>query len=519
MTFQTNSFISSCTLCLLMAGSILLFACRKTGFITSPDARIVLTVDTLKFDTVFTTAGSVTQSFKIINDNDQKLRLSSIRLMGGNNSVYRINIDGAAVSESANLELEGKDSMYIFVQVTVDPSAANLPFIIRDSIRIAFNGKEEFVQLESWGQNAHFFRNKSITGNETWTNDLPYVIQGFLYVDQDASLNIEKGCRIFVNANAPVIISGSLKVNGGKDTADRVYFPGDRMDQPYRNFPASWPGIYFTEVSADNILQYAVIKNAYQAIIIEAPASNGNPKLSLNECVIDNAFDAGILANNSSLSAQNCLISNCGKNISIAGGGAYQFTHFTVSAYSDLNAFDAGILANNSSLSAQNCLISNCGKNISIAGGGAYQFTHCTVAAYSNNYIDHKNPVLSISNSNGSGTAALQALFRNCIFWGEGGLVENEVVVERAGATPFNVNFDYNLWKVIADPANATITQVIDGQTPLFDSVNVSDQYYNFRLMTGSPAIGKGVASSVSIDLDGRARSVNQPDLGCFEHN
>src|SRR6218665_248003 len=470
MTFQTNSFISSCTLCLLMAGSILLFACRKTGFITSPDARIVLTVDTLKFDTVFTTAGSVTQSFKIINDNDQKLRLSSIRLMGGNNSAYRINIDGAAVSESANLELEGKDSMYIFVQVTVDPSAANLPFIIRDSIRIAFNGKEEFVQLESWGQNAHFFRNKSITGNETWTNDLPYVIQGFLYVDQDASLNIEKGCRIFVNANAPVIISGSLKVNGGKDTADRVYFTGDRMDQPYRNFPASWPGIYFTEVSADNILQYAVIKNAYQAIIIEAPASNGNPKLSLNECVIDNAFDAGILANNSSLSAQNCLISNCG-------------------------------------------------KNISIAGGGAYQFTHCTVAAYSNNYIDHKNPVLSISNSNGSGTAALQALFRNCIFWGEGGLVENEVVVERAGATPFNVNFDYNLWKVIADPANATITQVIDGQTPLFDSVNVSDQYYNFRLMTGSPAIGKGVASSVSIDLDGRARSVNQPDLGCFEHN
>jgi len=453
-----------------MAGSILLFACRKTGFITSPDARIVLTVDTLKFDTVFTTAGSVTQSFKIINDNDQKLRLSSIRLMGGNNSAYRINIDGAAVSESANLELEGKDSMYIFVQVTVDPSAANLPFIIRDSIRIAFNGKEEFVQLESWGQNAHFFRNKSITGNETWTNDLPYVIQGFLYVDQDASLNIEKGCRIFVNANAPVIISGSLKVNGGKDTADRVYFTGDRMDQPYRNFPASWPGIYFTEVSADNILQYAVIKNAYQAIIIEAPASNGNPKLSLNECVIDNAFDAGILANNSSLSAQNCLISNCG-------------------------------------------------KNISIAGGGAYQFTHCTVAAYSNNYIDHKNPVLSISNSNGSGTAALQALFRNCIFWGEGGLVENEVVVERAGATPFNVNFDYNLWKVIADPANATITQVIDGQTPLFDSVNVSDQYYNFRLMTGSPAIGKGVASSVSIDLDGRARSVNQPDLGCFEHN
>lgn len=470
MINPSKPFLSLSALCLLIAGAIMLFACRKNGFITSPDARITFSADTLKFDTVFTTVGSVTQSFKIINNNDQKLRLSSIKLMGGNASAYRINIDGAAVSESTNLELEGNDSLYVFVQVTVDPSAANLPFIIRDSIQVMFNGNEEFVQLESWGQNAHFFRNKAITGNETWTNDLPYVIQGFLYVDQGASLNIDKGCRVYVNANAPVIIDGSLKINGAKDTADRVYFSGDRRDEPYRNFPASWPGIYFTPISTDNVLQYAVIKNAYQAIIIEAPSTNANPKLRLNECVIDNAYDAGILATNSSLLAENCLISNCG-------------------------------------------------KNLSITGGGTYQFTHCTAVTYSNNYIDHKNPVLFLSNSTGSATAALQALFRNCIFWGEGGLVDNEVVVEKVGATPFTVNFDHNLWKVSADPANATINQVINGQVPLFDSINVSNRYYNFRLQTGSPAIGKGVSSAVTIDLDGKPRPANQPDLGCFEHD
>lgn len=465
-----NSFHSILKFCLVLAGGILLFACRKNSFITSPDARIVLSTDTLKFDTIFTTAGSVTQSFKVINNNDQKLRLSSIRLMGGNASSYRINIDGAPVAESTNLELEGNDSVYVFVQVTVDPSTANLPFIIRDSIRIAFNGKEQFVQLESWGQNAHFFRNKSITDNETWTNDLPYVIQGFLYVDQGASLNIDKGCRIYVNANAPILIDGSLKVNGAKDTVDRVYFTGDRLDAPYKNFPASWPGIYFTPVSTDNELQYAVIKNAYQAIITEAPATNSNPKLRLNECVIDNAFDAGILATNTSIVAENCLISNCG-------------------------------------------------KNLAITGGGIYQFTHCTAVSYSNNYIDHKNPVLSLSNSSGSGTASLQALFRNCIFWGEGGLVENEVVVEKSGATPFVVNFDYNLWKVSSNPANATINQVINGQSPLFDSINTGNRYYNFRLKAESPAIGKGVGSAVLIDLDGKQRPVSQPDLGCFERN
>jgi hypothetical protein len=43
------------------------------------------------------------------------------------------------------------------------------------------------------------------------------------------------------------------------------------------------------------VLNYAVIKNAYQAIALQDPSSNANPKLTLNECIIDNAFDAGIL--------------------------------------------------------------------------------------------------------------------------------------------------------------------------------------------------------------------------------
>jgi len=47
---------------------ILISACRKDTFINSADAVIRITADTLKYDTVFTSAGSVTQSFKIIND-------------------------------------------------------------------------------------------------------------------------------------------------------------------------------------------------------------------------------------------------------------------------------------------------------------------------------------------------------------------------------------------------------------------------------------------------------------------
>ena len=257
---------------------LFLFSCRKDSFITSPDANLSISADTLHYDTVFTAVGSVTQSFKIINDNNQKLRLSSVKLMGGAASSYKMNVDGMATSEASGIEIEANDSVYVFVQVNVDPASGNLPFIIRDSIQISYNGNDRLVQLEAWGQNAHFLREKVISSNETWTNDLPYVIQGYLYVDAGQTLTIEKGCRIYVHADAPVIVDGTLKVNGEKDTIDRVYFRGDRLDEPYKDFPAAWPGIYFRATSKDNVLNYAVIKNSYQAIAVEDPSSNATSK-------------------------------------------------------------------------------------------------------------------------------------------------------------------------------------------------------------------------------------------------
>ena len=450
--------------------SILFLACKKDSFITSADASISLSADTLKYDTVFTTAGSVTQSFKIINDNNQKLRLSSVKLMGGAGSKYKMNVDGIATTEANNVEIEANDSVYVFVQVNVDPNANDLPFIIRDSIQVSYNGNNELVQLEAWGQNAHFFRNKEVLADEIWTNDLPYVIQGYLYVDVNQTLAIEKGCRIYVHADAPIIIDGSLKVNGEKDTIDRVYFRGDRLDEPYKDFPAAWPGIYFRNDSKDNVLNYAVIKNSFQSVAAEGPSVNANPKVTLNQCVIDNSYDAGIIALNSSITATNCLISNCGKNITI-------------------------------------------GK------GGDYQFIHCTVVSYSNNYIQHKDPVLTISDEDGITVNRLQALFHNCIFWGENDLVENEVLVEKTGSNG-TITFDQVLWRVKTAPLNSTIipSQPFNNEQPLFDSIDVIKNYYNFRLQAGSPAIDTGNNAGIIIDLDGNTRPIGiKPDLGCFE--
>src|SRR6266542_3115052 len=121
---------------LILSVTIFLAACKKDSFITSPDAQVTITADSLKYDTVFTTAGSITQSFKIINENNQKLKISTVKLMGGNSSSYKIIADGYTGPEVNNLEIAPNDSLYVFVSVIINQSANNLPFIIRDSIKV-----------------------------------------------------------------------------------------------------------------------------------------------------------------------------------------------------------------------------------------------------------------------------------------------------------------------------------------------------------------------------------------------
>ncbi|MEJ7912701.1 MAG: hypothetical protein WKF70_06080, partial [Chitinophagaceae bacterium] len=406
--------------------ALLFFACEKNSFTGSSSILLRTGVDTLRFDTVFTSTGSVTQSFKIFNTFSEGIRISSVRLGGGNNSAFQINVDGTPGPEVTNIEIAGNDSTYVFATVRVNPSTATLPFVIRDSITIEYNGNKQKVQLEAYGQNAHFLRNKKITGSEVWNNDLPYVVLGRITVDTNALLTINKGVRVYMHADAPFIVHGTLAVNGEKWDSTRVLFTGDRLDAPYRDFPASYPGLLFTAASKNNVLNYSIIKNAYQGVVASEPSSNGNPKLTLNETIIENAFDAGLL----------------------------------------------GI---NTSIVARNVLVSNCAKNLVLLGGGTYNFRHCTVTTFANAYIQHKDPLLFISNvrNNTTPAADLTAFFQNCIFWSESnGLVNDEVVVSKTDNTVFSVQFDAVLWRNQNNPSNALRTgTLINNQDPQFDTV------------------------------------------------
>lgn len=449
---------------------LIAFSCRKTSFINSPNASLNFSTDTLHFDTVFITTGSVTQSFKIFNQNDQKLSLSQIRLMGAESSPFKINVDGTSGVNFSDIELEPYDSVYVFVSVTINPNAANLPFVVSDSILVNYNGNNRYFQLQAFGQNAHFLRDQRITTDSIWNSDLPFVILDGLSIDSNVTLTINKGCKIYCHANAPFIVNGTLKVNGEAYDSTRVTFSGDRLDPGYRDLPAAWPGIYFTASSINNVLTYAIIKNAYQGIITQS-SINVNTKIALNQCIIDNIYDVGI--------------------VSFA-----------------------------SSIKAANCLISNCGSNISIAAGGKYSFDFCTVASYATDYIDHKNPVLFVSNSyDQNETFPLSAHFSNCIFYGEGGPVENEVIVnKKVSANPFDVTFQNVLYKNKDETVDHLFTNSIKNLLPGFDSIDAGRRIFNFHLKPTSQAIDKGITTGVTVDLDGKRRgTLNLPDLGCYE--
>jgi hypothetical protein len=214
------------------------------------------------------------------------------------------------------------------------------------------------------------------------------------------------------------------------------------------------------------VINYGVIKNAYQAIVVLNPSTNSNPKLKFSQTIIDNAYETGIVGVNTSITAQNLLVSNCG-------------------------------------------------SNIALVNGGKYQFNHCTAVSYSNSFIQHKSPVMLLSDYLESGPNSLDAVFRNCIFWGEGGLVDNEVQVKKKGNP--SIQFDNVLWKVKETPVTPTGNGF--NQDPLFDSVNTERNFYSFRLKENSPALNKGANTSITLDLDGnpRPKPATLPDLGCYE--
>lgn len=344
---RTSSRYSLITV-ILITTTLLIFSssCRKeTPFLNTP-ASLRFSQDTIIFDTVFTTIGSVTQWLKVYNNEAQPVLIDRIFLAGGSASPYRINIDGKSTTGVTNYELASGDSLYLFVEVTVDPNNTNNPLIITDSIVFINKGKTQDVKLVAWGQDAHFIVPDKKIGsipyhivageNETvtWPNDKPYVIYGYAVVDSTGQLIIDKGARIHFHNNSGLWVykGGSLKVNGTLD--EPVTFQGDRMDPWYRDQPGQWDRIWLNEGSVDNEFNYAIIKNGFIGIQAEILQQHMGNKLILNNTIIDNMSGRGLFTRGYKVEATNCRITNSGEvTVFLAAGGSYDFRHTTIANY------------------------------------------------------------------------------------------------------------------------------------------------------------------------------------------
>lgn len=310
-------------------------SCRDEDFNNDSSVTLGFSADTVTFDTIFTTIGSTTKQLKLYNPHKQYVRISKIYLAGGNSSFFRLNIDGEAARSIDDIEIPPKDSLFIFIEVTIDPFGVNNPLVIKDSIVFVTNGNMQDVKLIAYGQDVHLMEGWLET--QTWFADKPYLIYGNIGIDSSNILTIEKGTKIYVHNRTGIFVWGSLIINGTKD--EPVIFRGDRLDNLFGDFKydylsGQWYGIRLYSSSKNNSINYCVIRNAEIALQVGILEYPGTAELEINNSIIHNNLYHGIFAIKSKINAKNIIVSNCGVyNVALVNGGSYEFYYSTFANY------------------------------------------------------------------------------------------------------------------------------------------------------------------------------------------
>ncbi|HXS35148.1 MAG TPA: hypothetical protein VN721_00495 [Flavipsychrobacter sp.] len=457
-------------------------SCKKDRLLTTGGV-LRFSVDTLQFDTVFTAAGSFTTSLKIYNPQNEKIQISSVRLQGGSNSFFHLNVDGYPNS-ATNITIQPHDSIYVFATVNINPDSANSPFVVEDNLVVTLNGKDYSVPFQAYGQNAHYVVDSVLT-TQTWLTDKPYVIVHSAEVDSGETLTIPPGCRIYMHQDSRLFVRGKLIALGTKK--DSIIFQGDRLDRSYFNyegFPGEWGGLYFDAPSKNNQLDYVIIKNCGNSALSAPPAAievappyvddPANPQLIMNHTIIQNSLGYGLLCYNARVIAQNSLINMCGA------------------------------------------------EALGLIKGGDYTINNCTFAIYSTdniNHVDNATPTAAILNylpidNTTYKSGNLSATLTNCVVWGT---LNDELFCDRKSGATASITLNNCLYKDV-DPLDTFVVQnsCKVNQDPLFANPTLFDFHASSAT---SPMVGNGaIIPSITDDLDGYSRSAPY-DIGCYQYH
>ena len=281
----------------------LLVACSDDdNFSSGSGLRLTFSTDTLKMDTVFSKTPSATYTFWVHNDNDDGIRLQSVRLGKKNQTGFRVNVDGSYLdnafgSQVSDLEVRRGDSILVFVELTSTETAQMEPKLIEDDLIFQLeSGVEQKVNLRAWSWDAVKMYDLVIEGEQTIESATPIIIYGGITVPEGRRLNLLNS-TLYFHDGAGIECYGDLIIQN-------CVLRGDRLDRmfdylPYDRVSGQWKGIHLYESSMICRLSNTEIRNAENALVLDSAAiDEENVRLGMGNCIIHNAEGYGLKAVN-----------------------------------------------------------------------------------------------------------------------------------------------------------------------------------------------------------------------------
>lgn len=332
-----------------------LVSCRDDfNFEPSTGNELAFSKDTVYLDTIFSNIGSSTYQLKVYNRSKNDIQIPKIHLKKGENSKFRLSVDGFTGKSFENIELLAEDSLFVFIETTVDISeqTQEKDFLYTDELVFQSLQSTNEVQLVTLVKDAHFLypqrysdqtyesiafndeqvygffldENDEVNGNELqWNNEKPYVIYGYAAVPPGKTLTISEGTDIHFHAQSGLLVfpTAELLANGTIDNP--IIVQGNRLEPYYEDIPGQW-GMIFIGQNSKADLKNMLIKNATYGLYIN---TNSQP-VTLENIQVYNCTDYGIVGQAASINAKNIVTNNIGRAaLALTYGGNYEFNHCT----------------------------------------------------------------------------------------------------------------------------------------------------------------------------------------------
>lgn len=307
---------------------MVLVACEDDdSFSVSTGLRLEFSADTLAMDTVFSRTPSSTYSFWVHNRHDDGVRISTVKLRRGNQSGFRVNVDGVYLdnsngSQTSDVEIRKNDSILVFVELTATETRKVEPQLVEDDLQFFLeSGAEQKVCLQAWAWDAQKLYSPEITKDSVIESDVPVVVYGEMTVNKGVTLTV-RNTTLYFHDKAGLYVYGTLKT-------ENCTLRGDRLDYmfsylPYDRVSGQWGAVHFYETSTDNHLVSTEIRNANYGIICDSAALDTDRyRLQMEHCVVHNCVSVGVKAVNAHVRLDHCQVTNVGGDcLSIIGGVA-----------------------------------------------------------------------------------------------------------------------------------------------------------------------------------------------------